>query len=442
MDGAFVQLSPLGLFPHARGFQNVDRTALELLVKNFNSFLSRLGRRFVGVPFYVGHPDVRGLEHLYPDRKAYGWIMDLQVREDGLYGRPKWSEAGRDLIANGHYKFLSPYWTADRAGDHQGRPVFRPTQLISVGLTNEPNLPVLPLANSSEADLENGPANLLGEPVALEDAVNAKSEIPNPKSKQEENGGAVTPATSDLAPGISDLPNSPISDLESSTSGSSPAPTSALGPRPSDLSDATSPLDPRTSHLATSSPISDLEFNTSTLSSSTSALGPRPSDLCSSSANPAHPSCPLCNSPSSDLTSASVEELHALYNSLLARISEVERVTSAFDARTSHLEQRFVNTLLDRAIAETRIAPAERSYWRDALAADFENAARELTFAAPKLNLTSRAETLPLRPAVPTESSEKQRRVLALVNEKMRATGLSFHHAWLQTKSEHPALIS
>jgi hypothetical protein len=74
----YIQLSPLGLFPHARGLQQVDKTSLETLVKNFNSFFARLGRHFAGLPFYVGHPDVRGFENTYTDRKAYGWIMDLR----------------------------------------------------------------------------------------------------------------------------------------------------------------------------------------------------------------------------------------------------------------------------------------------------------------------------------------------------------------------------
>src|SRR5580765_1064965 len=83
LDG-YIQLSPIGLFPHTRGLQNVDRTALENLVKNFKSFFSRLGRRFAGLPFYVGHPDIHDFQNTYTDRKAYGWIMDLQVRDDGL----------------------------------------------------------------------------------------------------------------------------------------------------------------------------------------------------------------------------------------------------------------------------------------------------------------------------------------------------------------------
>jgi hypothetical protein len=59
----------------------------------------------------------------------------------------KWSAAGLELLQNGHYKFLSPYWEARQIAEQDGRPVFEPVALISAGLTNEPNLPVQPLAN-------------------------------------------------------------------------------------------------------------------------------------------------------------------------------------------------------------------------------------------------------------------------------------------------------
>jgi phage I-like protein len=146
----WVQLSPFGEFPHARGLQRVDRAAAEEMARRFDSFTARLGRLFGGLPFYVGHPDMPGAHEL-ADRKAYGWVLALQSREDGLYARVKWSESGIDLLRNAHYKFLSPYWEAEEIGHEKGRRIFRPVALLSVGLTNTPNLPVKPLANEADA---------------------------------------------------------------------------------------------------------------------------------------------------------------------------------------------------------------------------------------------------------------------------------------------------
>jgi phage I-like protein len=148
LQDSWVQLSPYGDFPHGKGLQRVDRAAAETLTSNFHSFSGKIGRRFAGVPFYVGHPDVPGFENTYLDQKAYGWVMALESRDDGLYGQIKWSKAGNELLENAHYKFLSPYWEAAEIGFEKGRKVFRPQSLISVGLTNQPNIPVLALANS------------------------------------------------------------------------------------------------------------------------------------------------------------------------------------------------------------------------------------------------------------------------------------------------------
>ena len=117
------------------------------MVAQFQSFRGRLGRLFGGLPFYVGHPDLPTSSELV-DRKAYGWIMALEAREDGLYGQVKWSDAGAELLRNAHFKYLSPYWEAREIASENGRRIFRPIVLLSAGLTNQPNIPVRPLANS------------------------------------------------------------------------------------------------------------------------------------------------------------------------------------------------------------------------------------------------------------------------------------------------------
>ena len=144
----WVQLSPFGEFPHSRGLQRVDRAAADAMVAQFNSFRGRLGRLFGGVPFYVGHPDLPSSSDLV-DRKAYGWIMEVEAREDGFFGRVKWSDAGMELLRNAHFKYLSPFWEAREIASENGRRIYRPVALLSAGLTNQPNIPVRPLANEA-----------------------------------------------------------------------------------------------------------------------------------------------------------------------------------------------------------------------------------------------------------------------------------------------------
>ncbi|HSI84239.1 MAG TPA: phage protease [Candidatus Methylacidiphilales bacterium] len=142
----WIQLSPYGEFPHTMGLQVVNRTSASAMASNFNSMLGKLKRAFGGCPFYIGHPDLPGSANAGEDR-AYGWIEELQARDDGFYGRVKWTESGKKLIADGDYKFYSPFWQCRQTGSANGRKILSPERLISAGLTNNPNIPVLALSN-------------------------------------------------------------------------------------------------------------------------------------------------------------------------------------------------------------------------------------------------------------------------------------------------------
>jgi hypothetical protein len=146
----WYQLAPLGDFPHARGVQKFDQVAMENIVRGFERDRKRLGKRFVGAPVYVGHPDVPHRRAEFTDTKAYGWVQQLEPRGDGLWGRVEWGPSGQQLVENKHYKFFSPYWGAEEIGQINSKKLLRPVELVSVGLTNEPNIPVLPLANDTK----------------------------------------------------------------------------------------------------------------------------------------------------------------------------------------------------------------------------------------------------------------------------------------------------
>jgi len=163
---------PYGDHPHAQGIQRLDRAAAQAMVAHFSSFAARLGRLFGGVPIYVGHPDDPRLANQFPDRKAYGWIMALEARDDGLYLQTKWSAAGQDLLANAHYKWFSPFWGCRNDGQEHGRAILRPVRLVSIGLTNTPNIEgIPPLANDENAT----PIPKGDHPVKREDLIKALS---------------------------------------------------------------------------------------------------------------------------------------------------------------------------------------------------------------------------------------------------------------------------
>lgn len=129
-DELEVQLSPYGNFPGMRGdervIQRCDRAAFAAVVKNF--------RPEVLVDF-EHHAETGG------DTEAAAWVQRVRVDPvKGLMATFRFTDAGASAVANRRLRFLSPVWELDPAG--------RPVRLVSVGLTNKPNLPVRPVLNS------------------------------------------------------------------------------------------------------------------------------------------------------------------------------------------------------------------------------------------------------------------------------------------------------
>jgi phage I-like protein len=63
---------------------------------------------------------------------ALGWIVELQARADGIWGRVEWTTNGEQMVADRAYRGVSPVFLHTRAG------VVR--QLLRAALTNTPNL--------------------------------------------------------------------------------------------------------------------------------------------------------------------------------------------------------------------------------------------------------------------------------------------------------------
>jgi hypothetical protein len=149
---ADAMLIPYGDHPHPSGIQRFTRQSAEAMVSGFNSILGKLGRLFGGMPVYIGHPDDKAFANQHTDAKAYAWIMGMEAREDGLALIPKWSKPGEEIVANAHYKWFSPRWACREIARENGRAILEPVRLISVGLTNMPNIAgVPPLANEELA---------------------------------------------------------------------------------------------------------------------------------------------------------------------------------------------------------------------------------------------------------------------------------------------------
>lgn len=85
---------------------------------------------------------------------ARGWIVEMQARPDGLWGRVEWTPAGRQLMAERAYRGVSPVMRTAKAAPHAVVDVLR------ASLTNDPNLGLKSL-HQREADTMSLPKELL-----------------------------------------------------------------------------------------------------------------------------------------------------------------------------------------------------------------------------------------------------------------------------------------
>lgn len=142
-DQEWVRIAPYRVIPNRVGPQVVDREAADRMVSAFNSISGRLKNFFRGLPGYEGHVDDPEWAKQHPGVSAESVlrIKELEARDDGLYGRVVWNEKGRKLVGGDApaYAFHSPRWGMLPIV-HNGKKAFRPVQLFSIGLTNQPNI--------------------------------------------------------------------------------------------------------------------------------------------------------------------------------------------------------------------------------------------------------------------------------------------------------------
>lgn len=114
--------------------QILDDQAIDTLIKNFKDKVL---------------VDADHSSETSTDTKAMAWVTRLfKDPEKGLMAEIEPTSIGADNINGKVYRFVSGAWTLDDDG--------RPVELVSIGLTNRPNLPVSPIINSTVP--ENGTA--------------------------------------------------------------------------------------------------------------------------------------------------------------------------------------------------------------------------------------------------------------------------------------------
>jgi len=124
----------------SRAILVVDEEAMGSMVARFQE--ERKGPGFAGVLVDQEH-----FSHdLSKETRAFGWLVDLQAREDGLYGQVRWTQTGRAAVDGGDYRYFSTEYNGDdlepvraERAELPAYRVVRPMRLAGLTLTNRPN---------------------------------------------------------------------------------------------------------------------------------------------------------------------------------------------------------------------------------------------------------------------------------------------------------------
>jgi len=139
-----VKLIPVGTWQHPKhGRFTIDASVVSDMVTNFNSGV-------VGREIAFEAPG-----HANDGTGAYGWIMELESRLDGLWGKMRLTDLGLFMVRNERYRYLSPEMIVGSLAYTDPNGKKHKNVLYGVSPTNHPFFTVLtetPLA--AEADVE------------------------------------------------------------------------------------------------------------------------------------------------------------------------------------------------------------------------------------------------------------------------------------------------
>ncbi len=172
-DG-WVQVTPCGEFPHAGAgvVQVIDRATCDRIAAEFNARKS--DANFPGVLVDFDHFSLDTCQ----SSEAAGWITELESRDTGLWARVRWSDAGLSAVQGGRFRLMSPVFPPPSACEDLGGGKIRPRALVSVALTNEPNIKGgRPIANrktevGGQRTEDGGDVSRKGAKAQSEDLVN------------------------------------------------------------------------------------------------------------------------------------------------------------------------------------------------------------------------------------------------------------------------------
>ncbi len=122
--------------------QTIQRCSPESLrrVKEHFDSSQKVNHWRVGIPIYDGHPDRDLPKGVTLPSGQVGLIKELELRREGLFALPVFNDTGANLLKTVKPLYMSARFNGEPTGTAKGLPVYEPTELLSVGLTQNPNL--------------------------------------------------------------------------------------------------------------------------------------------------------------------------------------------------------------------------------------------------------------------------------------------------------------
>lgn len=145
-NGAWMLLVPAGKFEarDGRGFDAGDKAAMEAIVARTRQYHAA-----TDIVVDYDHQSVFGAKDgVGGTARAAGWIKELQVRDDGIWGRVEWTASARASIEAGEYRYLSPVIPHRKDGSI--------ILILNAALTNTPALDLTAAAASARFAPEEG----------------------------------------------------------------------------------------------------------------------------------------------------------------------------------------------------------------------------------------------------------------------------------------------
>ena len=135
-EDAWIHVTPLGEYAHAGAgvVQVIDVEALKAITEDFTA--KATAENFPGLLVDFDHFSM----DTDKSSEAAGWISALRADTEGLWAKVRWTSKGKDAVEGGEYRLVSPVFPKPSDCEVLGDNRIRPRSLMSVALTNDPNI--------------------------------------------------------------------------------------------------------------------------------------------------------------------------------------------------------------------------------------------------------------------------------------------------------------